>query len=68
MQHDHALIKKKFLTPFPGVLGDGGLRAKCKIFATMLLHFVDPFNFKTFDLLTPSQGSCGWGSAANIFA
>ena len=43
MQYDLGLKKLNFdlLTPSPRVVGEGGA---AKIFATMLLHFVIPFN------------------------
>ena len=49
MQHDHVLKKLNFdlLSPFPRVMGrggGGGGGSACKIFATMLLHLVIPFN------------------------
>ena len=49
MQHDHVLKKLNFdfLTPSPTVVG-GGEGSVGKIFATMLLHFLIPFNLVLF--------------------
>ena len=46
MQFDHVLKKLNFdpLTPSSRVVGLVGEGSACKIFATMLLHFVIPFN------------------------